>query len=136
MRRIIVVIFVTLAVAPQAHAQNMIYMPNGGGNGAGTRGQTVSVNFQISRAAPVAASTSDLTSIMASITQSLYDIVNRECDILGVSLKGSCRVLQVNVGANINNRGNGHGPIVTANANATFAITSPVAAAPAASSAH
>jgi hypothetical protein len=129
MKRIYAAVFVALTIASYAHAQNVIFMPNGERIGSGAPGQTVSANFQISRAAPADASTSDLTGLMASVTQSLYDIVNRECDVLSVSLKGSCRVLQVNVSANINNRGNGRGPFVSANANATFEMTPPAAAA-------
>lgn len=123
MKRIYAAVLMALTIAPSAYAQNMMSMMIGE-HGA----QTVTANFQISQPAPAAASTSDLSSLIASTTQSLYDIVNHECDILSVSLKGSCKVVMVNVGANINNRGGVRGPFVSANALATFEIT-PIAAA-------
>jgi hypothetical protein len=59
---------------------------------------------------------------MATVSQSLYEIVNRECDVLSAVLKGECRVVQINVSSNVNDRMNNGVPFVNANTNATFEI--------------
>ena len=89
---------------------------------SGPKGPRVTLNFQLS--APPAASMSpgDLTKAMAGLSQSLYEIVDRQCDVLSAALKGECRLVQININSNINDRMNNGTPFVTANANATFEI--------------
>jgi hypothetical protein len=107
-------LFFAVAGVPPAFAQNW-------GN-AGPKGPRVTLNFQLS--APPAASTSpgDLTKAMASLSQSLYEIVDRQCEVLSAALKGDCRLVQININSNISDRMNNGAPSVTANANAMFEI--------------
>jgi len=103
--------------ATQAQAQNWQML-----NNPGARGMRVTANFQLSAPTPATASAGDLTKTMAAVSQSLYEIVDRECDVLSAALKGDCRLVQINVGSNINDRMNNGVPFVNANANATFEI--------------
>ncbi len=109
-----VALLFAVASIPPAVAQNW-------GN-SGPKGPRVTLNFQLS--APPAASMSpgDLTKAMAGLSQSLYEIVDRQCDVLSAALKGECRLVQININSNINDRMNNGTPFVTANANATFEI--------------
>ena len=59
---------------------------------------------------------------MASASQSLYDIINHECEVLTATLGGACRLVQINIGGNLNSRMNNGVSAVNANANATFEI--------------
>ena len=34
---------------------------------------------------------------MTAVSQSLYEIVNRECDVISSVLKGECRLVQINI---------------------------------------
>ncbi len=103
--------------ATQAQAQNWQML-----NNAGARGMRVTANFQLSAPTQATASAADLTKTMAAVSQSLYEIVDRECDVLSAALKGDCRLVQINVGSNVNDRMNKGVPLVNANANATFEI--------------
>jgi hypothetical protein len=91
----------------------------------------ISANFQISTPVAAPASTSDLTKALAEASRSLYDIVNRQCDVIGAALKGDCRLVQLNVNGNINDRlpqftppgeRPNQQPMVNANANAIFLV--------------
>lgn len=88
----------------------------------GERAQTISVNLQFTTPVPALPSTADTTKTMASASQSLYDIVNRQCEVLTAALGGACRLVQLNIGGNLNTRVNNGVPTVSANANATFEI--------------
>ena len=129
-----------LFAVAQARAQSVIVVPSGNEPGSSitvTRGvpvaigQTFSMHFQLSQTMQSTSSSTDLSNMMANASQTLYDLVNRECEILSVAFKGTCRVTQVNVGSNINGPMNGRGPVVNSNANATYEIDTK-AAAPAA----
>jgi hypothetical protein len=91
------------------------------------KAQSVNVTFQLTMPAPELASSEAMTTAMAATTQSLYDIVNHECDVLTAVLKGACRLSRLSITANLNgpnaqpvlgNRAN----FVNANANATYDI--------------
>ena len=112
-------VFLVLAAvsATQARAQNWQTL-----NNSGVKGPRVTANFQLSAPTPAAASAGDLTKAMAGLSQSLYEIIDRECDVLSAALKGDCRLVQININSNINDRMNNGVPFVTANANATFEI--------------
>jgi hypothetical protein len=93
----------------------------------------ISANFQITTPVASSASASDLTKALAQANQSLYDIINHQCDVIGAALKGDCRIVQLNVNGNINERipqftPPGERPnsqqIVNANANAVFLVES------------
>jgi hypothetical protein len=122
-------VFLVAAIGvSQAQAQNCRTVNNRCVNG--TR---VTANFQMSAPTPAAAPVADLTKTMAAVSQSLYEIVNRECEVIGAVLKGECRLVQINVNSNVNDRMNNGVPFVNANANATFEIelkASPKEAAP------
>jgi hypothetical protein len=66
-------------------------------------------NFQI--AAPASP-----TATLAQVNQQLYEIVNRQRDVIAVALKGQCHVVQLNVDGNVNDRMNA-GQMVNTNAN-------------------
>jgi hypothetical protein len=101
------------------------------------KGVRVTANFQIATPVAMSASTADVTKALAQANQSLYDIVNRQCDVIAAALKGDCKIVQLNVNGNINERtpqfvqpGDRGNPqqMVNANANATFLIEPPEAA--------
>jgi hypothetical protein len=125
-------------LAQPANAQNVVMINNGnrvvGGNG---QPQTVTVTFQLTLPAPPASSSGDMTKAMMATTQSLYEIINHECDVLIATLKGTCRLSKLSTGGNFNdanlpNYGNrpNAGPVVNANATATFEIAESVPAVP------
>ena len=111
------VLLVAAIGVSQAQAQNCWTINNPCVNG--TR---VTANFQMSAPTPAAAPVADLTKTMAAVSQSLYEIVNRQCDVIGAVLKGECRLVHINVNSNVNDRMNNGVPFVNANANATFEI--------------
>jgi hypothetical protein len=127
----VAVVFACLALGRQADAQQNVVVINGAARtlAAAERPQTVTINFQLTLPAPELTSSQDMTSSMAATTQSLYDIVNHECDVLTATLKGTCRLSKLNIGGNVGgqsvpNYGN-RGNVVSANANATFEIDPP-----------
>jgi hypothetical protein len=92
----------------------------------------VNANFQTRIAVDPSASTSEVTKALAQANQSLGELANRECDVLAAAFKSDCRVGQLNMGANINDRrvglmmNNEFGApqrFVNANLNATFELT-------------
>jgi hypothetical protein len=125
-----------------ANAQNVPMINNGNRvAGAPQKPETVSVTFQLALPAPVISSSEDMTKAMAASSQSLYDIINHECDVLSAALKGSCRLIRLTVGGNYNDANAGMPPyfnrpnamsVVNATATATFEIEmkSPAAAEP------
>ena len=112
----IAVLLAAASVSP-AQAQNCQMFGN-----ACPKGPRISINFQLSAPPPATTSASDLTKAMGGLSQSLYEIIDRECDVLSAALKGDCRLVQVNISSNINDRMNNGVPFITANANATFEI--------------
>jgi hypothetical protein len=92
----------------------------------------VNANFQARIVVDPSAPTSEVTKALAQANQSLGELVNRECDVLAAAFKSDCRVGQLNMGANINDRraglmmNNEFGApqrFVNANLNATFELT-------------
>jgi hypothetical protein len=84
------------------------------------------------------ASMADVTKALTQANQSLGDLANRECDLLTDAFKSDCRVVQLNMGANVNDRrgmqqfNNDFGGMqrsVNANLNATYELTSQADAA-------
>jgi outer membrane receptor for monomeric catechols len=117
MKLIATVLLVAAIGVSQAQAQNCQTY-----NSPCVKGTRVTANFQLSAPTLAAAPVADLTKTMATVSQSLYEIVNRECDVLSAVLKGECRVVQITVSSNVNDRMNNGVPFVNANANATFEI--------------
>jgi hypothetical protein len=109
-----VVVLFAVAGIPSAGAQNW--------QNSGPKGPRVTLNFQLSAPPAASMSPSDLTKAMAGLSQSLYEIVDRQCDVLSAALKGDCRLVQININSNINDRMNNGVPFINANANATFEI--------------
>jgi hypothetical protein len=130
MRLAVAATIVCMMLAQHATAQNNVAVINGGGRilAVSDKPQTVTVTFQLTLPAPAAASSTEMTNAMAATNQSLYDIVNHECEVLTAALKGTCRLIRLNVGGNFADAGGnnpmnrGNGPVVNANANATFEI--------------
>ena len=121
-----------LLLAPAAQAQNVV-MFNGSNRPAPSSGkpQTVSITFQLTLPAPDTSASAEMTKAMAATSQSLYDIINRECDVLNAVLKGDCKLSHLNIGGNFNENGYtpvpfgarpNNGPVVNATATATFEI--------------
>jgi hypothetical protein len=111
------VLLVAAIGVSQAQAQNCQTF-----NNPCVKGTRVTTNFQLSAPTPAGAPAADVTKTMAAVSQSLYEIVNRECDVISAVLKGECRLVQINVNSNVNDRMNNGVPFVNANANATFEI--------------
>jgi hypothetical protein len=91
----------------------------------------LTVNLQIATPVNSDASAADLTKALAQANQSLYDIIDHQCDAISAALKGDCRIVQLNVNGNINERMQQFVPpgerpnqrqMVNANANATFLV--------------
>ncbi|HTB44658.1 MAG TPA: hypothetical protein VK741_13595 [Acetobacteraceae bacterium] len=119
------------AVQP-VHAQNVLMINNANRvGGAPDKPETVSITLQLALPAPAMSSAPDMTKAMADTSQSLYDIINHECDVLSAALKGGCRLTRLNIGGNYSdsnanmppflNRPNGTS-VVNASATATFEI--------------
>jgi len=92
----------------------------------------VTANFQVQVPVDAAAQTADMAKAIAQVSQQLGDLANRECDVLSSTFKAECHVAQLNMGANINERRNrqnsnggfaGEQKTITANLNATYALT-------------
>jgi hypothetical protein len=123
MRIPVLILLIATAFASTAQAQNSRAWndPNG-------KGIRITANFQISTPLGANASAADLTKALTLANQSLYEIINRQCDVIGAALKGDCKIVQLNVNGNINERvqqfGDRVSPLqmVNANANATFLI--------------
>lgn len=111
----IVAAFAAFGAGP-ALAQNCMMMANACG-----KGTRVTANFQLSAPPSASTATGDLTKTMAGLSASLYEIIDHECTVLGAALKGECRLVQVNINSNVNERMNG-GPFISANGNATFEV--------------
>ena len=128
----------TLAAAQAAQAQTIVInRPNNGPAARSEKGQQVSINVQLSMPTPALTSTPEWTKAIATANQSLFEIINRECDVLGAALQGDCRLVQINTGSNTGNRPNpglpftGVSASVNVNANATFEIEPKVPQSPA-----
>jgi hypothetical protein len=124
-------IFATLLGLSLSHPGNAQNGPtlNDGNHPAVANGplQTLTVTFQLMTPAPAISSSEDMTRAMTAATQTLYDIVNHECDVLTASLKGTCRITRLVAGGNFNDvNAPGAlyrpGPNVNVNASATFEI--------------
>jgi hypothetical protein len=99
---------------------------------------SITANFQIRISVDPSAPITDVTKALAQANQSLGDLADRECDALAAAFKSDCRVVQLNMGANVDeSRRNrqqfsndfvGSQRFVNANLNATFDLSSHVAA--------
>jgi hypothetical protein len=93
-------------------------------NDPNNKAARVTANFQMTMPVSAGASTSDMTSALAQANQQLYEIVNRQCDVIAAALKGECRIVQLNVNGNVNERMNA-GQMISANANLVFEVDPP-----------
>jgi hypothetical protein len=131
MKLAVAVVFACLALGRHAGAQQTMTMINGTARtvAAVEKSETVTINFQLNMPAPELTSSQDMTNEMAATTQSLYDIVNHECDVLTAALKGNCKLTRLSIGGNVGGQNNqnfgNRGNLVNANANATFEIDPP-----------
>lgn len=125
-----------LVAAQAAQAQTIVInRPHNGPAARGERSLQVSVNVQLTMPTSVPTSTPEWTKAIATANQSLFEIINRECDVLGAALQGDCRLVQINTGSNSGNRSNPGGSTgvsasVNVNANATFEIEPKVPQSP------
>lgn len=128
----------SLALTNAAAAQNVLMINNGNRPAVTTdKPQTVSVTFQLTLPAPTSSTSADMTKAMAATSQSLYDIINRECDVLTAVMKGDCHLSRLTIGGNYNETNYvpvpfgsrpSNSPVVNANATATFEISTPAPA--------
>ena len=122
------VLALTMALlASQAQAQNA-------NPSAEARPTNVTANFQVRMSVDPSAPTTEVTKALAQANQSLGDLANRQCDVLALAFKSDCRVVQLNMSANVNDRRaiqqfNNDFPgaqrSVNASLNATFELVSP-----------
>ena len=117
--------------AASAHAQNA----NAPGE---ARPMSITANFQLRIPVDASAPTADMTKALAQANQSLGDLANRQCDVLSAAFKSDCRVVQLNMSANVNDRramqqfNNDFAAaqkFVNANLNATFELSAQAPAA-------
>jgi hypothetical protein len=101
----------------------------------------INANFQVSLPVDDNTASADMSKAMTSANQSLYDVINRQCDVLANEYKGDCRVVQLNVNTSLNDRQNVQfvppgarlnqpKQHVNANANAVFEIAPAAPAKP------
>jgi hypothetical protein len=119
--------FILAASVSQAHAQS----PSAP---ADPKPTNVTANFQVRIAIDPGAPTAEVTKALAQANQSLGDLANRQCDALALAFKSDCRVVQLNMNANVNDRRPmqqfnndfaGSQRLVNASLNATFELVSP-----------
>ena len=94
---------------------------------------SITANFQLRIPVDSAAPTADMIKALTQANQSLGDLANRQCDVLAAAFASECRIVQLNMGANVNERramqqfnNDFTSPqrLVNANLNATFELTS------------
>jgi len=65
---------------------------------------TLNANFQMSIPLDPGASTADIAKALAQANGSLSDLAQRQCELLSAAFKRECRIVQLNLGANLNGR--------------------------------
>ena len=85
--------------AASANAQS----PQGAKEGA-VKPVTLNANFQMSIPLDPGASTADIAKALAQANTSLGDLAQRQCELLSAAFKRECRIVQINLGANLNGR--------------------------------
>jgi hypothetical protein len=125
------VVFLSLGVAVAAVAAARADETNQPAD-ASVKPIIVNANFQARIVVDPSAPTSEITKALAQANQSLGELATRECDVLAAASKSDCRVGQLNMGANVNDRragmmmNNDFGAaqrFVNASLNATFELT-------------
>jgi hypothetical protein len=128
MKRSPLAVSILFLCASAATAQNA--KPPGDGD---AKPISITANFQMRIPVDASASMADVTKALTQANQSLGDLANRECDVLTQAFKSDCRVVQLNMGANVNDRRvmqqfnndfSGSQKSVNANLNATYELTS------------
>ncbi len=132
--RLLVLILGFTAFASPLHAQTVVVggcerdCAPGPASGQGSS-QTVMANFSVSQPVAANATSAELSAAMAAASQRVYDIVNRQCDVLSVAFKANCRMVQITVSANSTSgtpvRGS---PGVSAHGSASFELSTAPAA--------
>jgi hypothetical protein len=64
----------------------------------------LNANFQMSVPLDAAASTSDIAVALGQANASLSDLAQRQCELLSAAFKRECRIVQMNLGANLSGR--------------------------------
>lgn len=122
-RVLLVAALLALGMSLPVHAQNVVVMNNAGMRDTGGKGERISVSFQLAMPVATPASTVDWTNAMQAANNTLYAIVDQECDVLSVSLKGDCRLVQISNNGNLNGRTNTGESTVNMTVNATYEIS-------------
>lgn len=123
--RFIAALLVAAGISAQVQAQTINIVNNGGSRDAGSKVERVSVSFQLSTPTPAPISAPDWTNTIQTASRNLYDAVDHECQVLSVSLKGDCRLVQLSTNGNVNGRTNSAETTVNVNVSvsATYEIT-------------
>ena len=140
MKSIYIAAVIGVVSVPCAYAQNVLMLNNGVSplaptlnnafvdrtfslrSGPASRAQAVTVTFNMPISVAGAASTSEWTGAMTSATETLFGIINAQCELLTKSLKGTCRPTHLQSSTNSAALVNPGNPTVTVNATATFVI--------------
>lgn len=85
--------------APSANAQGAQ-----GAKEGDVKPVTLNANFQMSIPLDPGASTGDIAKALAQANGSLSDLAQRQCELLSAAFKRECRIVQLNLGANLNGR--------------------------------
>lgn len=107
--------FAGLLIAAQADAQTVA------ATGDGDKNISIAYHISLPTAAIPPGGWQDMTGIL---TKSVYDVVNHECDIVGVALKGNCRVLKLSVGSDTTAQADASGSVMSFSATGIYAIDS------------
>lgn len=130
--RLFLAIAAAMLASVAARAQTIVINPRPPAPPISARAQRVTMSLTIISAMPTGAGTSELTAGFTAANQSLYSVVDHECDVLAPLLHADCRLVQMTTNGNANERanfGNPPGnPVISVTANATFELdTKPVA---------
>jgi hypothetical protein len=121
-----------MAILTSALCVSSAQAQNTASPGDGAKPLSITANFQVRIPVDSAASTADVTKALSEANQSLGDLATRQCDALAAAFKSDCRVAQLNMSANVNDRrfnqqfnndSGGQQRFVNANLNATFELT-------------
>ena len=122
----LVLVIAAMLLSFGARAQTIVINPRPPMAPISAKAQRVTINITIVNAMPTGAGASELTAGFTAANQSLYSVVDHECDVLAPLLHADCRLVQMTTNGNTNERanlGNPPGsPVISVSANATFEL--------------
>lgn len=121
----LLVLIAALMLSVGARAQTIVINPPATGS-APAKAQRVTIAVTLSTIVGGTTAT-EPTAALTEANQTLFAIVNHQCDVLAPLLRGDCRLVQINTNGTINDRQNFGGqqgtPSTSVTANATYEMT-------------